>query len=609
MLIYAQAHVQIWAAPCPIEERGWLGLRTKGQKRNLLPTLCLAFLLGAAILANTGSTPNAQASNGWMQPVPLTSPAAGWLASGCRGSAEYDSGLYHIGRDYWGAVGTPVKAIGSGTVLESANFGEGFAQAVFIRHKAQDGTEFVVLYGHINSGIAKNAAVVPGQEVGTLANIPSGAHLHLGLIPGTAFPSSGWGRMFCSSWPVNGQPATNGFVDPIPFLEAHPAIDSYTPPPTIPWSFENLEGDGGAVSPHSSDVGRAPAAVEFNGQLYVFHYDVHFGDLRYARTSPGWVFDILDGAGGANGRTTSNVGQTPSAVVFNNQLHVFYFDAGVGNLRHAVSGDGVYWIFENLDGDWGSIGGLDGNIGQTPVAVVFETSLQVFYYDASRGNLRHAWWNGQWYFENLEGDFGSISHYDANIGLDPAAVAFSGTLQLFYYDVTLGNLRHSWIDGTGWHFENLDGDYGSVGRLNADVGGHPTAVVYRGDLHVFYYDITNGNFRHMWADAVGWHAENLEGDAGSISHFDGDVGTSSTAVVVGNTLQVFVYEAGRGNLRHLLDDGTGWRWENFDGEGGGPAGRLLANVGHDPVAITFGGGLQLFYYDFEHGDLRHAMPQ
>lgn len=386
---------------------------------------------------------------------------------------------------------------------------------------------------------------------------------------------------------------------------------SETPPPPVPWTFENLEGDVGAISPHNANVGRTPAAVEFNGQFYVFHYDATNGDLRYARTSPGWVFDILDGAGGPNGRTTSNVGQAPTAVVYNNQLHVFYYDAGDGNLRHATSSDGVYWNFENLDGDWGSVGHLDGNVGQTPAATVIWGSLQLFYYDAGRGNLRHAWLNGgTWSFENLEGDVGSISHYDTNIGVDPTVTVHGNTLQIFYTDVTAGNLRHAWVDGAGWHFENLDGDLGSVGGLDADVGGNPTAVVYSGNLHVFYYNRTHGNLRHMWSDPwSGWHDEDLDGSPTSLTGYDGDVGSMSTAVVVGNTLQLFVYEAGRGNLRHLFDDGTGWRWENLDGQGGSPAGRLNANVGLDPVATTFGGGLQLFYFDHDNGNLRHAMPQ
>ncbi|MEO3859493.1 hypothetical protein [Acrocarpospora sp. B8E8] len=50
-------------------------------------------------------------------------------------------------------------------------------------------------------------------------------------------------------------------------------------------------------------------------------------------------------------------------------------------------------------------------------------------------------------------------------------MVISGTeLQLFYYDVTGGNLRHAWHDTAGWHFETLEGDPGSVSHLDRDIG-------------------------------------------------------------------------------------------------------------------------------------------
>lgn len=195
----------------------------------------LALVLLPAIIAGLLGIPQkaraATIGGGWEEPVSFARPAAGWLASGCHGAQQYPSGYYHIGRDYWGDVGTTVKAIGDGTVLGNLDFGEGFARALFIKHKAADNTDFVVLYGHISSNLAAGSVVKVGDTVGSLAWLSGGdAHLHLGLVPGTTHPSFGWGRKAC---PIPGRELRGDpFVDPIAFLGAHPKMGNASSPPT-----------------------------------------------------------------------------------------------------------------------------------------------------------------------------------------------------------------------------------------------------------------------------------------------------------------------------------------------------------------------------------------
>jgi surface antigen len=408
------------------------------------------------------------------------------------------------------------------------------------------------------------------------------------------------------AWRRINKPASGWAIDFIHFKDLDQVGE-------VPWSFETLEGDANAVSPHSSNTGKTPAAIEFNGKLFVFSYDTTNGNLRYAWTvpqSPGWLFDILDGANGGGGRIGGNVGQVPEVVEFNNKLHVFYYDATNGNLRHAWSSNGASWNFETLEGDANSVSGHGSNVGQTPTATVHGGVLQLFYYESSTGNLRHAWKNSSgWNFETLDGDSNSIAGFSANLGQDPTVVTYGTTLQLFYYDTTNGNLRHAWANSSGWHFENLDGDSNSIGGLNANVGGNPTAIVFQNALHAFYYDKTHADLRHMWSDASGWHTEKFEGDANSISGFSGSVGTMTAAVVEGAVLQLVHYEAGGGNLRHGWANSSGWHFENLDGAGGTPDGRLNANVGQDPVVMVFGGKVHTFYYDGTGGNLRHTWSQ
>lgn len=394
-------------------------------------------------------------------------------------------------------------------------------------------------------------------------------------------------------------------------------------PDPVPWNFTTLEGDSNAVSPHDADVGRTPDAIEFNGQFYVFHHDANYGDLRVAWTAPtasGWLFDILDGNGGTSGRTTNNVGMGVKAVIYNTQLHVFYYDGTEGALRHAVSADGTSWAFETLDGIGGVGGRTSGNVGQTPTVVVYGTSLQLFYYDADLMNLRHSWFDGAaWYFEYLDGDIGSVAGYNADLGLDPVAAVWGDALRVFYYDSTLTNLRHAWADATGWHFENLDGDAGSVAGQQGkssdsiDTGRNPTAVVHATTLQLFYYDFSLGNLRHAWADGAGWHFEYLDGDAGSVAGQQGkngdNTGGTPTALSFSGGLQLFYYDYTGGDLTHAWDGGTGWNFENLDGKGGEPAGRSSDDVGLDPVAKPFGSTFHVLYYDRTRNNLRQAWPQ
>ncbi len=378
-------------------------------------------------------------------------------------------------------------------------------------------------------------------------------------------------------------------------------------PPKVPWVFENLEGDRGSVTGYDANVGNMPAAVEFNGSLQTFHYDATLGDLRHTwADTTGWHSETLDGAGGTAGRINADLGATPEAIVFNNTLQLLYYDKTNGNLRHAWA-DGNGWHFETLDGDSGSVSRASANLGQDPSLSVFGNTLQTIYYDAEHNNLRHAWADGAgWHFENLDGDYGSVAGYNANVGINPKLLSYGGGLQAFYYDASATNLRHSWFDSRGWHFENLDGDYGALGHLNGDVGESSTAMVYNNLLHAFYYDKTNGNLRHAWADGNGWHFENLDGDAGAISRRDSNVGLTPTAVQLGDSLQLFYYQQQGGNLVHAFANSTGWHFENLDGAGGEPAGRANANVGIDPKALAFGTEVQLFYLDVDNGNLRHA---
>jgi len=348
--------------------------------------------------------------------------------------------------------------------------------------------------------------------------------------------------------------------------------------------------------------------ISYGTSTYSFYYDKINRNISYVKMDAnGTSSDImLDGSSSSGGRIMADVGEGLTALEYGGSLQVFYYDRTNGDLRHAWMTNGS-WQFETLDGGGsGSISKYSGSAGMNPSAVVYQDSLQLYYYDKSNGNLRHAWANATgWHFENLDGDVGSVARNTADVGLYSTVTTFGDSLQLYYYDKSNGNLRHAWANATGWHFENLDGDSGSIARNSADVGINPSITSFGDSLQLYYYDKSNGNLRHAWANATGWHFENLDGDVGSVARNTADVGLYSTVTTFGDSLQLYYYDKSNGNLRHAWANATGWHFENLDGDSGSIA-RNSADVGINPSITSFGDSLQLYYYDKSNGNLRHA---
>jgi len=376
------------------------------------------------------------------------------------------------------------------------------------------------------------------------------------------------------------------------------------------WKFEKLDGASDSVSTISSNVGPTPTSIVFNNALNVFYYDVSSGDLKRSYAdSNGWHFEQLDGISTTGGRVNSRVGWKPTVVNYQNSLHVFYYNIQEGKLRHAWSdSNGGNWQFETLDGNGGTDGRINSNTGQTPSATVHNNNLHVFYHDVSGGDLREAKWDGilqTWNFQTLDGTAGSLGKYNTNLGYEPFSLTFGSSLQLFYYDSTNGNLRHAWNNGGSWSFENIDGDPGSIGRYNSNLGRATFGTVYNNTLQIYYYDAQQGNLRHAWADSMGWHFENLEGDPGSVSRFNSNVGLGGSATVYNGSLQLYYYDAQQGNLRHAWTGASGWGFENLDGDSGSIS-VFSSDLGQYSTSTVFNNTIQVFYQDAANGDLRHS---
>jgi murein DD-endopeptidase MepM/ murein hydrolase activator NlpD len=113
------------------------------------------------------------------------------------GGAVWSSGS-HTGIDFHAASGTPVRAVGSGTVVE-AGWGGAYGNQVVLR--MNDGT--YTQYGHLSSvAVSVGQSVTPGQQIGlsgATGNV-TGAHLHFEARTSAQYGSD---------------------IDPLAYLRAH----------------------------------------------------------------------------------------------------------------------------------------------------------------------------------------------------------------------------------------------------------------------------------------------------------------------------------------------------------------------------------------------------
>ncbi|MGJ5834085.1 M23 family metallopeptidase [Streptomyces ossamyceticus] len=109
--------------------------------------------------------------NTYVSPITGSYISTGYKAGG----AVWSSGS-HTGVDFHAASGTPVHAVGAGTVVE-AGWGGAYGNNVVI--KMNDGT--FTQYGHLSSiGVSVGQTVTPGQQIGlsgATGNV-TGPHLH-----------------------------------------------------------------------------------------------------------------------------------------------------------------------------------------------------------------------------------------------------------------------------------------------------------------------------------------------------------------------------------------------------------------------------------------------
>jgi hypothetical protein len=346
--------------------------------------------------------------------------------------------------------------------------------------------------------------------------------------------------------------------------------------------------------------------------------------------------------------TNQNIGRNIGNVSCEGQSHVFAVAWNTGDLVHywrqsdgEPAGGGLAgtaldgpWKVETLDGAGGDWGRTTNFVGEYVQAICYGGTVHVFYFDSPFGDLRHAWWHappgelGFWKFESLDGQsFPNVrGSYGSTTGTDISVAEYGGQLHVFYAEWTANGshrLRHAWYGaGIGWSAETLDGQ-GAVtaGATSNDVGLRTSAYVMGGQLHVFYFDRTNADLRHMWNSfGAPWKSETLDGSANSTSGRPALVGFGSAAVQTagGDATQsaiqrVFYQDTTSGGIRLAEFDpskygvgSTGWTFRPLDGASGAICLGALGTFASDaPIrAVSINNTPHVFYFAVDSGSHR-----
>lgn len=96
--------------------------------------------------------------------------------------------MSHTGIDIAASAGNPVYAVEDGIVKE-VNYDSTWAYDIVTEHTNSSGGKYTVVYWHVNpvsglSTVSGKNFVPKGMQIATVANISSGAHLHLGIRTG-----------------------------------------------------------------------------------------------------------------------------------------------------------------------------------------------------------------------------------------------------------------------------------------------------------------------------------------------------------------------------------------------------------------------------------------
>ncbi|MEI6915539.1 MAG: hypothetical protein WCL39_10435, partial [Armatimonadota bacterium] len=340
--------------------------------------------------------------------------------------------------------------------------------------------------------------------------------------------------------------------------------------------------------------------------------------VTYAhKTSAGsWIVD-----------TTSTYFGNSVAFAYNNTGSPFLVSGGDGTtdyhslyyIAYASGKPSAFWTYQLIDsgGDFGSFGvgaSKDGHWVTYGVTSLFQLRVadpQTYGYgvaDVGPGSYRYA------DIDSSSGGTVYISYYSdtdtslrvaegpqvpsfvwntwttvdnsANVGqfTSIAYNASTGYPHVSYYDVTNGDLKHAWKDAGGWHTEAVD----TTGIVGWDSS---IAIISAGIPRISYYDSTNSALKFAYKTGATWFPSTVDNTA-SVGEY------SACAYDLANVPHVSYYDRTNDRLKYAKGPIGSWTIEYPDpGVGVGK---------YTSIATDYLNRPHISYYDSTNGNLKHA---
>jgi hypothetical protein len=309
------------------------------------------------------------------------------------------------------------------------------------------------------------------------------------------------------------------------------------------------------------------SVVPIGGVAVDFYPDPLDKTLRGGGLAAGaWKTVIVDGAGSPySGSSTDLIGFDVAATVLDGSPHVFYWDETRGTLKHAWLDSDYHWQYETI----GPMSHVGGGIGAANVDGV----IHVFY-EENAGTLRDAWSdNGTWLYEDIDGGNGTTPGGATEAGYSGLSATVVGTVPHLFYSADLRDLKHAWHDNSGWHFELVDGPDAPNADHTTDDAATPSSVVYDGTaLQVFYSTLrsqsTQRSLRTAHQDTNGWSLQTLDGigSASSPDRTTDSVGAVNSTVLLDGNANVFYSDDFNSAIRHAWYADDAWHFGFLDGD-------------------------------------------
>ncbi len=333
------------------------------------------------------------------------------------------------------------------------------------------------------------------------------------------------------------------------------------------WTYtmvDNTTGDYGGTT--SIDLGP-------NNEVHIAYYAADSGEIRHASKATGgpWIREKV-----ADTKPNWSTNDLSMQVDSNGKVHIaysFFEDSGfTASLRYANNVDGT-WVNETVDSS-------SADIGRYPSLVLDAADkVHISYRDSTNKVLRYA--------TNAAGAWQQFTvDASGNVG-DHTSIAIDGTgrLHISYMNNTDKDLKYAYKSGGVWVPTTVDavgrvGEYSSLG------------VDHDGKVHISYFDTDNANLKYV---------TNVDGSwAASVMDYQGIVG-SGTGLAIGTDGKVHIVYEDATNSQVGYATNSPWSfWTVYD------LGDEAAPDNYLSMVKDAQGAYHISFYDVDDPSLRYS---